>query len=116
MSMRVYISYNKTYNGVRVAYACVSNDVKNFYYKRFDKGSSEQDAFDYVMNYVNSFLDRNDETIFIISNNKKIIGIIDKLNDTENISYIGKYDSEEARDVFMKLQVAISMREKSNHD
>jgi len=116
MSMRVYISYNKTYSGVRVAYACVSNGVKNFYYKKFDKSSSEQDAFKYIMKYVNSFLDRNDETIFIVSNNKKIISIIDKLNDTENISYIGKYDSEEARDVFMKLQVAISMREKSNHD
>ena len=96
----------------RVAYACVSDDVKNFYYKRLDKSSSEKDAFDYVMKYVNSFSDRNNETIFIVSNNKKIIGIIDKLEDTENISYIGKYDSEEARDVFMKLQVAISMREK----
>ena len=34
----------------------------------------------------------------------------------ENISFIGRYDSEEARDIFMKLQVAISMREKSNND
>ena len=116
MSMRVYISYNKTYSGARVAYAYVGEGISNFYYKRFDKSSSEQDAFDYVMNYVNSFLDRNDETIFVVSNNKKIISIMNKLEDTENISYIGRYDSEEARNIFMKLQVAISMREKPSHD
>lgn len=114
MSMRVYISYNKAHNGARVAYACVVDGTESFYYKRFDKSSSEQDAFDYIMKYVNSFLDRNDETIFIVSNNKKIVNIIDKLEDTENVSFIGRYDSEEARDVFMKLQVAISMREKPN--
>lgn len=114
MSMRVYISYNKIYSGARVAYACVNGETENFYYKRLDKSSSEKDAFDYVMKYVNSFLDRNDETIFIVSNNKKIVNIIDKLEDTENVSFIGRYDSEEARDVFMKLQVAISMREKPN--
>ena len=114
MSMRVYISYNKTYSGARLAYAYAGEGIKNFYYKRLDKSSSEKDAFDYVMKYVNSFLDKNNEKIFIVSNNKKIISIIDKLDDTENISYIGKYDSEEARDVFMKLQVAISMREKPN--
>lgn len=116
MSMRIYISYNKIYSGARVAYACVGEGTKNFYYKRLDKSSSEKDAFDYVMKYVNSFLDKNNEKIFVVSNNKKIISIIDKLDDTENVSFIGKYDSEEARDVFMKLQVAISMREKSNHD
>lgn len=114
MSMRVYISYNKTHNGARVAYACVVDGTESFYYKRFDKSSSEQDTFEYIMKYVNNFLNRNDEKIFIISNNKKIVSIMNKLDDTENISYIGKYDSEEARDVFMKLQVAISMREKNN--
>ncbi len=116
MSIRVYISYNKTYSGARVAYACVVDSTESFYYRRFDKSSSEQDAFDYIMKYVNNFLNRNDETIFIISNNKKIVSIINKLEDTENISYIGRYDSEESRDVFVKLQVAISMREKYNHD
>lgn len=114
MPMRIYISYNKIYSGSRVAYACVVDGTESFYYKRFDKSSSEQDVFEYIMRYVNNFLNRNDETIFIISNNKKIVSIMNKLDDTENISYIGKYDSEEARDVFMKLQVAISMREKNN--
>lgn len=114
MSMRVYISYNKTHNGARVAYACVVDGIESFYYKRFDKSSSEQDAFEYIMKYINNFLNRDDETIFIISNNKKIVSIMNKLDDTENISYIGRYDGEEARDVFMKLQVAISMREKNN--
>lgn len=116
MSMRIYISYNKIYSGARVAYACVNGETKNFYYKKLKKNSSEQDAFDYIMKYVNSFLNENDETIFIVSNNKKMISIIDNSEDTENISFIGKYDSEEARDVFMKLQVAISMREKPNYD
>lgn len=116
MSMRIYISYNKIYNGARVAYACANGETKNFYYRKFRKDSNEQDAFDYIMKYVNSFLDNNDETFFIVSNNKKIIKIIDNSEDTEHISFIGKYDSEEARDVFMKLQVAISMREKLNHD
>lgn len=114
MSMRVYISYNKAHNGARVAYACVVDGTESFYYKRFDKSSSEQDAFEYIMRYVNNFLNRNDETVFIISNNKKIISIMNKLDDTDNISYIGRYDGAEARDVFMKLQVAISMREKNN--
>lgn len=116
MSMRVYISYNKIYSGARVAYACVNEGVKSFYYKKFDKNSSEQDAFDYIMKYVNNFLNKNDETIFVVSNNKKMVRIIDNSEDTENISFIGRYDSEEARDIFMKLQVAISMREKSNND
>jgi len=114
MSMRIYISYNKIYSGARVAYAYVGEGTKKFYYKRLDKSSSEQDAFEYIMRYVNNFLNRNDETVFIISNNKKIVSIMNKLDDTENISYIGKYDGAEARDVFMKLQVAISMREKNN--
>ena len=112
--MRIYISYNRIYSGARVAYACVNGETKNFYYKKFDKNSSEQDAFDYIMKYVNSFLNENDETIFIVSNNKKMVGIINNSEDTENISFIGRYDSAEARDVFMKLQVAISMREKPN--
>lgn len=116
MPMRIYISYNKIYSGARVAYAYVNGETKNFYYKKFRKDSNEQDAFDYIMKYVNSFLDNNDETFFIVSNNKKMIKIIDNSEDTEHIYFIGKYDSEEARDVFMKLQVAILMREKSNHD
>lgn len=116
MSMRIYISYNKIYSGARVAYACVNGETKNFYYKKFKKNSSEQDAFNYIMKYVNSFLNKNDEKIFVVSNNKKMVSIIDNSEDTENISFIGKYDSEEARDIFMKLQVAISMREKLSHD
>lgn len=115
MSMRVYISYNKTHNGARVAYACVVDGTESFYYKRFDKSSSEQDAFEYIMKYVNNFLNRNDETVFIISNNKKIVSIINKLDDTENISYIGRYDGAEARDVFMKLQAIIVKKEKNNN-
>jgi len=115
MSMRVYISYNKTYSGARVAYAYVGEGTKNFYYKRLDKSSSEKDAFDYVMKYVNSFLDKNNETIFIVSNNKKIIGIIKSAHNTEKISFIGKLDSDEAINVFMKLQAIIVKKEKNNN-
>lgn len=114
MSMRIYISYNKTHNGARVAYACVGDGVKNFYYKRFDKSITEQDTFYYIMKYVKDFSYRSDEVFFIISNNKKITSILNKLEDTEKIYFIGKYDSEEARDVFMKLQVTIAKKETNN--
>lgn len=115
MSMRVYISYNKTHNGARVAYACVVDGTESFYYKRFDKSSSEQDAFEYIMKYVNNFLNRDDETIFIISNNKKMTSIIQSAHDTEKISFIGKLDGDEAINVFMKLQAIIVKKEKSNN-
>lgn len=112
--MMIYITYSKSNSGVRASYACVKDDMQHFYYRRFDKDTSEQEVFDYIMQFVNSFTVGNDEKFTIISNNKKLIKIIKSAHDTENISFIGKYDSEEARNVFMKLQIAIAKREETN--
>lgn len=111
--MRIYIAYSKTNSGVRTAYACVGDDFTNFYYRRFDKNTGEQEVFDYIMSYVNDFADKSNESIFVISNNNKMVTIMGKMKNTENISFIGRYDSEQARDIFIKLQVALTKKERS---
>lgn len=106
IAVKVYIAYYKASDGVRVAYACASDSWVNFYFRRFDKSNTEKD----VLNYIMSFADKSDEKVFIISNNQKMIRIMQKMEDTDNVSFIGRYDSEQARDIFIKLQVALTKK------
>ena len=101
--MEIYITYSKTKSGVKIAYACVGGGIQNFYYRRFDKDTSEQEAFDYVM----SFVYKSNRKFAVISNNKKMAQIIRRQQDTKNISFLGQFDSEKARDIFLKLQVVL---------
>ncbi|AVH85636.1 hypothetical protein [Lactobacillus phage Maenad] len=105
--MKVYLTSYKASDGVRVAYACASDSWVNFYFRRFDKSDTEKD----VLNYIMSFADKSDEKIFIISNNQKMIKIMRKMEDTDNVSFIGRYESEQSRDIFVKLQVALTKKE-----
>lgn len=107
IAVKVYLTYYKASDGVRVAYACASDGWVNFYFRRFDKSNTEKD----VLNYIMSFADKSDEKIFIISNNQKMIKIMRKMEDTDNVSFIGRYDSEQSRDIFVKLQVALTKKE-----
>jgi hypothetical protein len=105
-TVKIYITYYKASDGVRVAYACASDGWVNFYFRRFDKSNTEKD----VLNYIMSFVDKSDEKIFIISNNQKMIRIMQKMEGTDNVSFIGRYESEQARDIFIKLQVALTKK------
>jgi hypothetical protein len=107
IAVKVYITYYKASDGIRVAYACASDSWVNFYFRRFDNSNTEKD----VLNYIMSFADKSDEKIFIISNNQKMIRIMKKMEDTDNVSFIGRYDSEQSRDIFVKLQVALTKKE-----
>lgn len=106
IAVKIYLTYYKASDGVRVAYACASDGWVNFYFRRFDKSNTEKDVLNYIMN----FADKSDEKIFIISNNQKMIRIMQKMEDTDNVSFIGRYDSEQARDIFIKLQVALTKK------
>lgn len=114
IAVKVYIAFNKSKNGVRASYAYIKEDIQHFYYRRFDRNTDEQEVFDYIMSYVNDFSTKSDETFLIFSNSKKINRIIRNTHNTKKISFVGKVDSDEARNVFVKLQTIIIKKVKNN--
>lgn len=114
IAVKVYIAFNKSKNGVRASYAYIKENIQHFYYRRFDRNTDEQEVFDYIMSYVNDFSAKSDETFLIFSNSKKINRIIRSTHNTKKISFIGKVDGDEARDVFLKLQAIIIKKGENN--
>mgnify|MGYP004676497935 CR=1 FL=1 len=103
--MRVYIAFSRSDGGVKVAYACTAARWTHYYARRFDKSNSEADVLSYILSFINAA--KTNERVFIITNNEAMLKIVRKMKNTDRVAFLGRFNSEEARDIFLKLQVVL---------